>query len=143
MGRMPGEGERRAAVVDGRLWYVANEVLAFLIEIVALGLLCWWGFTASGDVGVSVLLGIGTPAVAAALWALFAAPRAPFRPPLPGVLLVKALVLGGGALALYGVGHPVGAMVAAVVTLVNVTVAEVFRRPAPEGAERVPGTATP
>ncbi|MFD9098330.1 YrdB family protein [Streptomyces collinus] len=126
---MSDEGERRAAVVDGRPWYVANELLAFLIEIVALGLLCWWGFTASGDMGVGVLLGIGTPAVAAALWGLFAAPRAPLRPPLPGVLLVKALVLGGGALALYGVGHPVGAVVVAVVTFANVTLAEVFRRP--------------
>ncbi|MER6470659.1 YrdB family protein [Streptomyces collinus] len=140
---MSDPGERRAAVVDGRPWYVANELLAFLIEIVALGLLCWWGFTASGDVGVSVLLGVGTPAVAATLWGLLAAPRAPFRPPLPGVLLVKALVLGGGALALYGVGHPVGAVVLAVVTFANVTVAEVFRRPAPGAAEPVPGTAAP
>ncbi|MFC9283739.1 YrdB family protein [Streptomyces collinus] len=143
MGRVSGEGERGAAVVDGRPWYVANELLAFLIEIVALGLLCWWGFTASGDVGVSVLLGVGTPAVAALLWGLLAAPRAPFRPPLPGVLLVKGLVLGGGALALYGVGHPVGAVVVAVVTLANVTVAEAFRRPAPGGAESVRGTAAP
>ncbi|MFF5025148.1 YrdB family protein [Streptomyces collinus] len=143
MGRTPSDGERRAVVVDGRPWYVANELLAFLIEIVALGLLCWWGFASGGGVGVSVLLGLGTPAVAAALWGLFAAPRAPFRPPLPGVLLVKGLVLGGGALALYGVGHPVGAVAVAVVTLVNVTVAEVFRRPAPGGTEPAPGAAAP
>ncbi|WP_317446805.1 YrdB family protein [Streptomyces collinus] len=140
---MTGEGGRGAAIVDERPWYVANELLAFLIEIVALGLLCWWGFTTSGDTGVRVFLGLGTPAVAAVLWGLFAAPRAPFRPPLPGVLLVKGLVLGGGALALYGVGHPVGAVVVAVVTIVNVTVAEVFRRPVPGGADPVRGTAAP
>ncbi|MGW0414409.1 YrdB family protein [Streptomyces collinus] len=143
MGHTPSDGERRAVVVDGRPWYVANELLAFLIEIVALGLLCWWGFASGGGVGVSVLLGLGTPAVAAALWGLFAAPRAPFRPPLPGVLLVKGLVLGGGALALCGVGHPVGAVAVAVVTLVNVTVAEVFRRPVPGGTEPAPGAAAP
>ncbi|MEU4038523.1 YrdB family protein [Streptomyces collinus] len=140
---MTGEGGRGAAIVDERPWYVANELLAFLIEIVALGLLGWWGFTTSGGTGVRVLLGLGTPAVAAVLWGLFAAPRAPFRPPLPGVLLVKGLVLGGGALALYGVGHPVGAVVVAVVTVVNVTVAEVFRRPVPGSADPVPGTAAP
>ncbi|WP_333773577.1 YrdB family protein [Streptomyces sp. IBSBF 3136] len=138
---MTGESTRGSGIVDGRPWYVANELLAFLIEIVALGLLGWWGFTTSGDAGVSVVLGLGTPAVAAALWGLFAAPRAPLRPSLPGVLLVKVLVLGGGALALYGVGHPVGAVVVAVVTTVNITVAEVFRRPVPGGAATVPGNA--
>ncbi|WP_078894261.1 YrdB family protein [Streptomyces sp. NRRL S-1022] len=49
------------------------------------------------------------PVVAGALWWLYAAPRAKLRPALPGVLLVKGVVLGGGAMALYGVGHPVGA----------------------------------
>lgn len=78
-----------------------------------------------------MLLGIGTPVVAVVLWWLFAAPRAVFRPALPGVLFVKALVLGGGAVALCGVGHPVGAVIVAVVTVVNVTVADTFRRPAP------------
>ncbi|WP_399880484.1 YrdB family protein [Streptomyces sp. BBFR51] len=132
---MAGGSERGSAVIDERPWYVANELLAFLIELLALGLLCWWGFATGGNAGLRVLLGLGAPAAAAALWWLFAAPRARFRPALPGVLLVKGLVLGGGAVALYGVGHPVGAVVVAVVTAANVTVAEAFR-PSPPGGDR-------
>ncbi|WP_399125338.1 YrdB family protein [Streptomyces sp. ITFR-6] len=41
-----------------------------------------------------------------ALWGAFAAPRARIRLPLTGVLVVKAVVLGGGASGLYRVGHP-------------------------------------
>ncbi|WP_308401253.1 YrdB family protein [Streptomyces sp. AC512_CC834] len=134
---MTGEGKQGAAVIDERPWYVANELLALLIELLALGLLCWWGFATGDNAGFGVLLGLGTPAAAAALWWLFAAPRARFRPALPGVLLVKALVLGGGAVALYGVGHPVAAVVVAVVTAANITVAEAFRR-SPPGGDREP-----
>ncbi|MFI6940987.1 YrdB family protein [Streptomyces sp. NPDC050418] len=107
---------------------MANELLAFLIELAALGALCWWGFATGDHLAVRLLLGLGTPALAVLLWSQFAAPRAKRRPGLAGVLLVKALVLGGGAAALYGVGHPVAAVVAAVVVVGNTAVAEVSRR---------------
>ncbi|MBE9499722.1 MULTISPECIES: YrdB family protein [unclassified Streptomyces] len=125
----PGSG----GVLDGRGWYTANEVLAFLLELAALACLSWWGFTVGGPAVLRVLLGIGAPLMAVVLWALFAAPRARLRPRLPAVLAVKALVLGGGAAALYGVGHPVAAVAMAVVVVVNTAVAEVFRR-RPEAA---------
>ncbi|MEV7728733.1 YrdB family protein [Streptomyces sp. NPDC087917] len=136
---MAGERERGSAIIDERPWYVANELLALLIEFAALGLLCWWGFATGGNVGLSILLGLGTPALAIALWWLFAAPAAKMRPALPGVLLVKALVLGGGAAALYGVGHLSAAVVTAVVIVANTTVAEVFRRPTTVGDEQACG----
>ncbi|WP_171991161.1 hypothetical protein [Streptomyces sp. JHA26] len=41
------------------------------------------------------------------------------------MLVVKAVVLGGGALAVYGVGRPTAA--------VDTAVAETFRRTRPEG----------
>ncbi|WP_406459235.1 YrdB family protein [Streptomyces sp. NBC_00876] len=120
--------------MSGRPWWAANEGLAFLLELAALACLCWWGFTAGDGLAVHLLLGIGLPAVAIALWGTFAAPRARIRLPLAGVLAVKAVVLGGGALALYGVGHPVAAVVMAVVVVVNTALAETFRRrPAAEG----------
>ncbi|MFG2682036.1 YrdB family protein [Streptomyces sp. NPDC048392] len=136
---MTDAGGRGRAVIDERPWYVVNEVLALLIECVALGLLCWWGFATGGHAAISALLGLGAPAVAVVLWWLFAAPRAKLRPALPGVLLVKGLVLGGGAAALYGIGHPVGAVVVGAVTAANLTVAEVFRRSVPGDGGPVPG----
>ncbi|MER5545180.1 YrdB family protein [Streptomyces sp. NPDC001118] len=114
--------------LDERPWYVANEFLAFVIELAALACLSWWGFGAGGNLALHVLLGVGTPLLAIVLWSLFAAPRARLRPALPLVLVVKAVVLGGGAAALYAVGHPVGAVVMAVVVVVNTALAETFRR---------------
>ncbi|WP_258563961.1 YrdB family protein [Streptomyces himalayensis] len=81
--------------------------------LAALGLLSWWGFSTGSDVVSRIVLGLGVPLLAIILWALFAAPKARLRPPLAVVLLVKAVVLGGGAAFLYGVGHPVAALVLA------------------------------
>ncbi|MFI5798643.1 YrdB family protein [Streptomyces sp. NPDC051677] len=128
-------GSDGIAGLDARPWYVANEAVAFLLELAALGFLGWWGVGAGHEGVVRILLGVGTPLLAVVVWGLFAAPRARRRPRLLLVLVVKALVLGGGAAALYGVGHPVAAAAMAVVTVANVTVAETFRASPSTGAE--------
>ncbi|MFJ8883289.1 YrdB family protein [Streptomyces sp. NPDC102402] len=124
---MTASGEH-GGLTPGRPWFAANEVLAFVLELVAIGALAWWGFTAPEGVAASVVLGIGAPAAAVVLWGLFAAPRARFSLPLAGVLAVKTVVLGGGAAAVYGTGHPVAAVVLAVVLVANTGCAEYFRR---------------
>lgn len=118
---------RTPVVIDGRPWFAANEFLAFLLELAALAALGWWGFATGPWLLTRVLLGLGAPLAAIVLWALFAAPRARLRPGLPLVLLVKAVVLGGGAAALYGVGHPVAAVAMAVLVVANTAAAETFR----------------
>ncbi|MEV7235606.1 YrdB family protein [Streptomyces sp. NPDC051020] len=125
---MTSDGLDSLAAMRGRPWFMANELLAFVIELAALACLSWWGFTAGGGAAARWLLGLGIPAVAIVLWGLFAAPRARVRLPLWGVLLVKAVVLGGGVYAVYRVGHPVAAAVAGVVVVVNTGLAEFFRR---------------
>ncbi|MER5177586.1 YrdB family protein [Streptomyces sp. NPDC002896] len=131
------------AVVEwgGRPWFTANEVLAFLLELTALALLGWWGFATGGNVLGRIALGLGTPLLAVVLWALFAAPKARLRPPLAVVLLVKAVVLGGGAAGLYGVGHPVAAVVLAAVMVANTAVAEISRRRPPQVGQEFDGRA--
>lgn len=107
--------------------HVLNDGLAFLLEVVAIVALAWWGFTTGGNVLVNIVLGIAAPAVAIVLWGLFAAPRARFKVALPVVLLVKAAVFGAGALALYGVDHPAAAIVFAVVAFLNTALATLDR----------------
>ncbi|MFI5828204.1 YrdB family protein [Streptomyces sp. NPDC051578] len=107
---------------------MANEALAFLVELAALAILAWWGYRAGGGGVAGVLLGAGCLAFAVALWGLFAAPKARFSLPPAGVLAVKALVLGGSAAALYALGHHAAAGAWAAVVTANTAAAETFRR---------------
>ncbi|GHG08812.1 YrdB family protein [Streptomyces filamentosus] len=109
---------------------VINELLAFVLEVVALGLLAWWGWGAVEPTPLRLLLAVAVPGAAAVLWGLFAAPKARIRVPLPGVLAVKALVFGAAALALADLGHGTAGVVFAVVAAGNTALATVDRRAA-------------
>jgi hypothetical protein len=107
--------------------HIVNEGLAFLFELVALALLAWWGAVAGSGLFVRLLLGIGLPLVAAALWGMFAAPKAKVALPRYGILAVKAVVFGSAALALDGLGHRGLAIVFAVVVAANTVIATLDR----------------
>ncbi|HEX9065881.1 MAG TPA: YrdB family protein [Streptosporangiaceae bacterium] len=107
--------------------YAANEAVAFLLELLVLVVLGLWGFETGPNTAVSILLGLGTPALAAVVWGLFAAPRARFPLPLAGTLAVKAVVFAAAVAALAALGQPVLAAVLAVVLAANTAVAVRFR----------------
>ena len=107
--------------------HLANEGLAFLLELAAFGILCWWGFNTGHGLLVHLVLGLGAPIAAMVVWALFAAPKATFPVAMPFVLLIKAVVFGASALALDGLGHPGAALAFAVVALLNTALAAVDR----------------
>ena len=106
---------------------LVNEALAFLIEMVALGLLAYWGVRIGGSTVTRVALAVALPLAAAVLWGLFAAPRARFAVPLVPRLLVKAIVFGAATAALATTGHPVWAAAFAAVALVNTASATIWR----------------
>ncbi|MFE5299636.1 YrdB family protein [Streptomyces sp. NPDC056632] len=110
--------------------HVINEGLAFLLELAALAALAWWGWQSVGNIALRLALALATPAAAAALWGLFAAPRARIRVPLPGVLAVKAVVFGAAVAALYALGRHTGAIAFGVVAVANTALATVDRRAA-------------
>ncbi|MFF9342711.1 MULTISPECIES: YrdB family protein [unclassified Streptomyces] len=107
---------------------VFGDLLAFVLELAALGFLAWWGWSAVDPVALRLPLAVAVPGAAATVWGLFAAPRARFRVPVAGVLVVKALVFGAAALALAGLGHGTAAVVFAVVAAVDTAVVTVSRR---------------
>jgi hypothetical protein len=86
--------------------HAANEGSAFLLELVALGVLGWWGATRGTSLALSVLLGAAAPTAAAVAWALFAAPKARIRLPMAGILAIKALVFGSASAALWRSDNP-------------------------------------
>jgi hypothetical protein len=108
--------------------HLANEGLAFLLELVMVAGLAWWGSQAVSGIAGRIALAILTPAAAVIIWALLAAPRARIQLPLPGVLAVKAVVFAGAAVAVYSMGHHALAIGFAVVTAVNTAVATVDRQ---------------
>ena len=103
------------------IWRVANLGLAFLVELIALGILAWWGVRTGGSLPGKLALGIGTPLVAAVLWGLFAAPQAAFHVTVL-TWAVKILVFGGAAVALWQLDQRVLAVVFPVVVAANLAV---------------------
>jgi hypothetical protein len=103
--------------------HLANEALAFLLELAALVLLAVWGFRTGSSTMVHVLLGLGAPALMVLVWGSFAAPRARFQLPMAGVLAVKAVVFGAATAAGYAAGWHALALAFGVVAAVNTVVA--------------------
>ncbi|GAB2827644.1 hypothetical protein GCM10022221_27390 [Actinocorallia aurea] len=111
----------------GRAFFWANAGLAFVLEVAALVLLARWGFTRDGGWALRVLLGVGAPVVAAVVWGLFAAPRAVYRIPVPGVLAVKAAVFLSAALAVDALHGATAAVVFTAVVVANTAIVTVQR----------------
>jgi hypothetical protein len=107
--------------------HLANEGLAFLLEVAALAALAWWGVTVGTSTAVSVLLGIGAPLAAAVVWGLFAAPRARIRLPMAGVIAVKALVFGCASVAIHALARPRLALSFAAIALASSVIAALDR----------------
>ena len=76
-----------------------NQVFRFVLELVVLLALFLWGVSVSDELLVQVVLGLGAPAAAMAVWGLFVAPRASRRLPDPQRLAVETVVWGAGVLA--------------------------------------------
>jgi hypothetical protein len=92
-----------------------NDVLRFVLELFAFVSLGVWGFLAWPLPWPGVLIGIGAPAIAILLWALFRSPKAVFRLDPFGKAVVEICVFGAAALAWWDLGQPVVALVFAVV----------------------------
>ena len=100
----------------------ANATLAFLLELVALGVLAVWGWRNGDGAVLRVLLAVGIPLLAALLWGLFAAPHASV-PTAWGRPAVQLLVLGGAALALATLTRPALGLGLAAVVAANLALA--------------------
>ena len=106
----------------------ANETLAFLVELVALGGLAWWGFHTGHNIAVHLLLGLGAPLLMAVAWGMFAAPKARRPLPVPARLVFKLLVFGLASAAVYATGAHTFGIVFAAVAVANTLLATADRQ---------------
>lgn len=96
----------------------ANDLVALVVELAAFALIAAWGFQASDNVLVRLLLGVGGVMVAAVAWGLWAAPKARFK--VPAAALATKVAVYGAAIAAGFAVLPFGwALAFAVVALVN------------------------
>ncbi|HEU4849138.1 MAG TPA: YrdB family protein [Terrimesophilobacter sp.] len=97
----------------------ANDVLRFLLELFAVFSLGYWGYLAWPFPWPGLLFMIGTPLFAMVVWGLFRSPRAKVPLDPVGRALVEIAVMGSAAIAWAMLGHPIVAVVFAVVALVS------------------------
>ena len=103
------------------MWKWGNLLLAFLAELVALGIFAWWGWDTGGTTLVRWLLLVGLPLVAAIVWGRFAAPTASRTTPTVR-WTVKVVVFGLAGAALWSLGHPLLAVAFVVVVAANLLI---------------------
>jgi Protein of unknown function (DUF2568) len=93
--------------------------LRFLLELVALAALAYWGATTATSRGMRILWAVAAPAVAAFAWFLFVAPNAAVDAGPVVRLLVELLVFGAATAALLARGRPVLAVLVVLLYIAN------------------------
>ena len=107
--------------------HLANEALAFLLELAALAGLCWWGVRVGPNLGAQLALAIGAPVALIVLWALFCAPKARVKLPRVPLMVLRTVLLLSAATAVFAAGWQAtdgqtAAIVFAAVILLNAVI---------------------
>ncbi len=103
--------------------HAVNEGSAFLLELVMLAILGWWGARTGTSMPAAVLLAVGAPLAAVVVWGLFCAPKTRIRLPMAGVIAIKVLVFASASAALWAVGRPRLAIAFGAIALANAVIA--------------------
>ncbi|MET9270387.1 YrdB family protein [Kribbella sp. NPDC003557] len=103
------------------MWRWGNLLLAFLAELVALGIFAYWGWQTGGTTLDRWVLVVLLPLATGVIWGQFAAPTAPRGTPARH-WTVKVLVFGLAGAALWSLGHPLLAVGFGVVVAANLAI---------------------
>ena len=112
---------------------LANLTGRFLLELLLLAALAWWGFTLDAPILVRILVGLAAPLGGAAVWGLWIAPRARSRLGDPLRFGVETVLWIAGAGAVAAVWNVVAGVVFLVLALVTAALARVWPEPGVAG----------
>lgn len=82
-----------------------NLAVRFGMELVLLAIFGYWGFKTGSTPLMRWLLGLGTPLLAAVIWGMLMAPKAPWRLQGAGFILAELVLFGLAGWALYTTGQ--------------------------------------
>lgn len=100
-----------------------NLVVSFVLELIMLAAWAWLGISLPLAEPYPALASVLFPLLVIGFWGLFAAPRARYPLPIGPTIALKALFLGGGALALATVGQPLWGAVDGILVVLNLALA--------------------
>jgi hypothetical protein len=103
-----------------------NLALALLMELAMLAAFACFGFIAGPNLPVKVILGLGLPILVAVIWAFFGAPRSKRRWQGAAYWLLRIVLFGAAAIALYFAALPILALIFALVAVLNFTLVIVW-----------------
>ena len=106
----------------------ANLAIRFLLELILLLAFGYWGFGAGESMPAKILLGIGIPLLAAAIWGRFLAPASTYRLKTPWLLIVEGGIFVLAIGALYTRGQAPWAWALGLTYLINRLLMSVWRQ---------------
>lgn len=106
-----------------------NLIIRFLLELIMLSVIGYWGWR-NGDGALKIILAIGLPLIAAAIWFTFAVPNDPSRSgnapvPVPGIvrLVIELGLFTLASVIIYtSINHTIG-IIYGVIVLINYGIA--------------------
>jgi hypothetical protein len=106
----------------------ANLALSFLLELCLLAALGSWGFRTGTNTISRILLGIGSPLLAALIWGIFLAPKSTRRLRGLALELLKILIFALAVAALYVSGQSVLALIFGLAVALNLILAWLWKQ---------------
>ena len=106
----------------------ANLALALLLELGVLAALAYWGFATGATILLKIALGIGTPAAAILIWAIWGAPRSGHRLQGRAYWLLRITFDAAGAIALFVAGQHILGVVFALIAALNCILAYAWKQ---------------
>jgi hypothetical protein len=113
--RAGGRGQGRPSTLRS-----VNLAVRLLYELGLLVALAVWGFHAGSGLAGELVLGLGAPLLAAAVWGPLVAPASRRRLADPARLVVEVLLFAAGVVALAVAGFPLVAVGFGIVVAVNI-----------------------
>lgn len=103
-----------------------NLGVRFLLEILVLVILGYWGFHVSQGTIFKILLGIGTPLLAAVIWGMFGAPKAPYVLSGFSFLLLEIVIFGLPVVVLYVFEKQMLAFIYGLIVVINLVFMKIW-----------------